>query len=202
MTFTTKKLRNFEIKGLKFYADGALGSRGALLIDGYSDDNGNSGISLIQDSDLFRIAEIGTNIGFEIATHAIGDLANRIVLDTYGKLRSQGVNVPLRIEHSQMVHPNDILKFKEYNVTASIQPIHCISDEKMAESRIGERISYAYPWASLVQNGVNVIGGSDFPIESLDPLLGIQALVNPAIDWQESEKVCLDTALTIYGAIK
>lgn len=197
-----KKLRNFEIKGLKFYADGALGSRGALLIDAYSDDNGNSGISLIQDYDLIRIAEIGANFGFEIATHAIGDLANRIVLDTYGKLRSQGVNVPLRIEHSQMVHPNDILKFKVYNVTASIQPIHCISDEKMAESRIGERISYAYPWASLVQNGVNVIGGSDFPIESLDPLLGIQALVNPLIEWQESEKVSLDTALTIYGAIK
>lgn len=195
------KINNLNISGIKFYSDGAIGSRGAALIEDYSDEPGNKGIFLVDENDFFEIAKNGASIGFEIGTHAIGDMANRFTLNVYEKLRGLGINVPLRIEHSQMVHPDDLIRYKELKIDSAIQPIHCISDEKMAEKRLGNRVSYSYPWKSLYDLGINISGGSDFPIESPDPLLGIKALVSPNISWQEKEKVDIETALKIYGAI-
>lgn len=195
------KINNLNISGIKFYSDGAIGSRGAALIEDYSDEPGNKGIFLVNEKDFFEIAKNGASIGFEIGTHAIGDMANRFTLNVYEKLRNLGIKVPLRVEHSQMVHPEDLIRYKEFKIDSAIQPIHCISDEKMAEKRLGDRVSYSYPWKSLFDLGINISGGSDFPIESPDPLLGIKALVSPNISWQEKEKVDIDTALKIYGAI-
>jgi predicted amidohydrolase YtcJ len=205
--FLTKKIlpyeiNNLEIVGLKFYSDGALGSRGAALIEDYSDNAGNKGIFLIDEATFIDLASQGIERSFEISTHAIGDMANRFTLNVYEKLRKSYPKAKFRIEHSQMVHPIDIIRYKTINVSSAIQPIHCISDEKMAVARIGERVQYAYPWKSLINLGIDVSGGSDFPIESLDPLLGIKALVEPNILWQENEKIDLETALKIYGVIK
>lgn len=194
-------INNLSVTGLKFYADGALGSRGAALIEDYEDDKGNKGIFLIEENDFYDLALKGANLGFDIGTHAIGDNANRFTLDVYGKLRQAGVKNKLRIEHCQMVHPADLIKFKDYKIDAAIQPIHCISDDKMALERIGQRVKYAYPWKSLIDLGIDVSGGSDFPIESLDPLLGIKALVEPNINWQENQKINLETAIKIYSSI-
>lgn len=196
------KINNLEIIGLKFYSDGALGSRGASLIEDYSDDKGNKGICLIDEDNFIDLASKGIEHSFEISTHAIGDMANRFTLNVYEKLRKSYPNAKFRIEHSQMVHRNDLIRYKTINVSSAIQPIHCICDEKMAVARIGERVQYAYPWKSLIELGIDVSGGSDFPIESLDPLLGIKALVEPNISWHENEKVDLETALNIYGVIK
>lgn len=193
-----EKINNLHIKGLKFFADGAIGSRGAKLFEDYSDEKGNSGLFLIDSSTLYKEAKEGCKAGFEIATHAIGDAANRMVLDVYEKLRQDGFNNNLRIEHAQMVHPDDLARFKKLNVEAHIQPIHCISDEKMAERRLGKRVDYSYPWKSLIDLDVKVYGGSDYPIESHDPLIGIKSLVNPKIKWQESETLAINEALKIY----
>jgi len=195
-------INNLEIAGLKFFADGALGSRGAALIEDYSDDAGNKGLFLIDEDSFFNYSMKGAKLGFEISTHAIGDAANRFTLHNYTKLRNNGVKVALRIEHCQMVHPDDILKFKELNIHAAIQPIHCISDKDMAYNRIGERVNYSYPWKSLLELGIEISGGSDFPIESPDPILGINAFISHDINWQKKEIIGLEDALNIYGVIK
>lgn len=193
-----KQINNLNIIGVKYFADGAIGSRGAAMLEDYSDDPGNKGLFLISEEDLYKKALEASKVGFEIATHAIGDAANRMVLNIYEKLRKAGVENILRIEHAQIVHPNDINRFKELKVEAHIQPTHCISDEKMAESRIGDRVKYSYPWKSLTSLGVDVFGGSDYPIESHDPLLSIKYLSDPKIKWQESEKLATSEAIKIY----
>ncbi|MDC1067982.1 amidohydrolase [Candidatus Kapabacteria bacterium] len=192
------KINNLSIKGLKFFADGAIGSRGARLIDDYSDDPGNKGLLLISEKELYLKAKQACNVGFEVSTHAIGDAANRMVLDVYEKLRNDGFNNILRIEHAQIVNPIDLPRFKELNIEAHIQPIHCISDDKMAEKRLGERVNHSYPWKSLIEDGVNVYGGSDYPIESCDPLLGLKSLLSPKIKWQEKEIPAIKDAFKIY----
>lgn len=196
------KLNKLEISGLKFYADGAIGSRGAKLLEDYSDDIGKSGIYLIDKKQFLDLALKGAYLGFEIATHAIGDAANRFVLDVYQELRANKVKTPLRIEHCQMVHQDDLPRFKKLKVHSAIQPIHCISDRFMAYKRLGSRVSYSYPWASLYELGIKVSGGSDFPIESPDPILGINALVKNDIIWQQRELLPVEDALKIYGVFK
>ncbi len=196
------RINNLEIVGLKFFADGAIGSRGAKLLEDYSDEPENDGIYLIDKNDFIRLSLEGAKLGFEIATHAIGDAANRFVLDVYEELRTQNVDVPLRIEHCQMVHPDDLLRFKKLKIHAAIQPIHCISDRFMAFKRLGARVSYSYPWSSLFELGIKVSGGSDFPIESPDPILGINAFVKNDIIWQQREILSVKNAFDIYGVFK
>lgn len=166
-----------QTKGVKFFADGALGSRGAALIEPYSDAP-THGLFLLTHEELYERCKLALEQGFHCSTHAIGDAANRMTLDVYGRLRSEGIadkDTLLRIEHSQIVHPDDVGKFKQYDITAPVQAIHCTSDATMAESRLGERCNYAYPWLTLQNLGITMSGGSDAPIESNDPIKGIHA---------------------------
>lgn len=201
---------NFEIKGLKFYSDGALGSYGAALIKPYSDKKDTCGLLLINENELFNKAKIGIENGFSIATHSIGDMANRLVIDVYSKLfKHYGTKqLNLRIEHSQIVHPDDLTKIKKMSdagnrIIASVQPIHCVSDAKMARKRLGRRTNYSYPWKSIKEAGAILMFGSDFPIESPDPIRGIDALVNRIpIDeskvWYPKERLSIEESLSGY----
>lgn len=169
-----------QVAGIKFYADGALGSRGAALLQPYSDQSDTNGLFLIDEESLFSKAKLGIEAGWQIATHAIGDAANRMVLNVYERLRKAGFSSDdnlLRIEHAQIVHPEDLGRFIDNNIYAAVQPIHCSSDARMAEQRLGSRCTYAYPYRSLLKSGAVIGGSSDFPIESGNPLLGIDSFV-------------------------
>lgn len=197
---------NFNILGVKFYADGALGSHGAALLEPYSDDINTSGLLLIDFDTLYEKAKTAIEAGFHIATHAIGDSANRLVLRVYAKLRENRIaknNTVLRVEHAQIIHPDDIKYFTKYNIFASVQPIHCLSDAPMARKRIGGRVKYSYPWASLLNKGIILGSGSDFPIESHNPFIGINALVNriPFSEeqaWFPKERILIQHAIETY----
>lgn len=193
---------NLQIVGLKFYADGALGSRGALMIDKYNDAD-TYGLELISKDELYERASEGCQNGWDIAVHAIGDKANRNVLDVYERLRDESYDNTLRIEHSQLVHPEDIERFTKLGIIASVQPIHCTSDKNMAIKRLGEDYKFAYPWKTLLNTGTTLIAGSDFPIESHNPFLGIDSFVNRKANneeqtWLKEETLTLEEALKSY----
>jgi predicted amidohydrolase YtcJ len=197
------KVGNLEVCGLKFYADGALGSRGALLLGDYADKPGERGLQLISNEELYERAKKGCENGWEIAVHAIGDAAVRNVLDVYEKLRADGLKNILRIEHSQIVSPDDLHRFKKLGVIPSVQPIHCTSDSRMASERLGDRLINAYPWRSFTDQGSDIIAGSDAPIESNSVLEGINAFVNripkrPTDNWHYGEKISVDDAIRSY----
>lgn len=207
---TPEKINNLNVKGIKFYSDGALGSYGAALIKPYSDHKFSSGLLLISANDLFEKCKKGINSGFSIATHAIGDLANRLVIDVFSRLFDNYTekNPELRIEHAQIIHPEDLKKIKSLSdkgkhIIASIQPIHCINDAKMARKRLGKRTKYSYLWKSLQNSGAILLFGSDFPIESHNPIAGINALLNriPISEkkgWHPDEIISLQNALKGY----
>ena len=170
----------FTMRSVKVYMDGALGSRGAALVQPYSDDPGNYGLTEMSEKDLENLTIASLSNGFQVCTHAIGDRANDIVLDAYEKaMKVAGVYDPrLRIEHAQVLLKGDISRFKKLGVIPSMQPTHCPSDMYWAEARLGpERIKYAYAWRSLLHDEDIIVGGSDFPVESPDPRLGIYAAV-------------------------
>lgn len=194
-----------QVAGIKFYADGALGSRGAALLENYSDAQ-TQGLWLLDAETLYQKAKTGLDAGWQIATHAIGDAANRLVLDVYERLRNDGYSKDdniLRIEHAQIVHPSDYTRFSSLGVFAAVQPIHCISDALMAEQRLAERCNYSYPYNSLLQHKTIIGGGSDFPIESGDVLTGLDAFIrripfNSSEPWQSHEKITRINALQAY----
>lgn len=196
----------FSIRGLKYYADGALGSHGAALLKRYRDQETN-GLYLIEKESLIKKGRIGIENGFGLAVHAIGDAAVRLVLDAYEQLRNDfpGNNDILRIEHAQIVHADDIDRFVENEVIASVQPIHCIGDMSgMAQQRLDEEtLGRSYPWKSLLDSGASLIAGSDFPIESPDPISGMDAFINrmpPGYEKSWTAHECLDAleALNTY----
>ncbi len=196
-----------RVYAVKFYADGALGSRGAHLLDDYSDEPGSRGLSLQSKAELRRKVKSALEFGWNVATHAIGDAANREVLDIYEMMRREGIadqQVLLRIEHAQIVHPDDQQRFGRWNITPAVQPIHCTSDAAMAEQRLGAtRCRYAYPWRSLRNNGAILAGGSDAPIESPDPLSGIEAFcrripMDREQPWYPEECITREEALMAY----
>lgn len=195
----------FNIKGLKFYADGAFGSRGAALLKPYSDEPNNSGLLLTSDASLYKSGIYGVENNLNIATHAIGDKAARITLNAYNSIRNDYTDAILRIEHCQLIDPEDIERFADIGAIASVQPVHCTSDAaSIAENRLGKRCNYAYPWKSLIDRGITVLGGSDFPIESHNPLSGIDAFVNRKpigyeIPWQAHEIITLNDAIDAYS---
>ncbi|MFH1051454.1 MAG: amidohydrolase [bacterium] len=197
----------FNIIGVKFYADGSLGSRTAAMLEDYSDKKGHRGIFLISDSELYSKANIALTMNFNVAVHAIGDAANRMVLQTFRKLladASKNIVFKLRVEHAQHIHPDDQKIFNDGNIIASVQPVHCISDSAtIAGKRLGERCNYAYPWKSLIENGAHLISGSDFPIESNNPLIGIDALTKripygQTKAWYKEEILDIETAVNSY----
>lgn len=196
-----------RICGVKMYADGALGSHGALLQSPYADRTLTSGICLLTVKEMADRARLALDAGWWcISTHAIGDAAVRNVLDAYAEVRSwsDGRDVLLRIEHAQHVHPDDVPRFAELNVVACVQPTHCLSDATMAERRLGdERLAWAYRWRSMLDAGVTLGAGSDFPIEPPSPLAGIDAFVRRiptghSQAWQPQERITRDEAFDAF----
>jgi predicted amidohydrolase YtcJ len=169
------------VRAVKLFADGALGSRGAAMLAPYSDDPHNRGLLFLKPAEL--TADIGKALGkgYQVAIHAIGDHANREVLDSYAaayKTHPDGIALRNRVEHAQIVSLEDIPRFVPLRLIASMQPTHATSDMNMAEDRIGhERIKGAYAWQRFLKQGTIVAGGSDFPVESPNPFYGLYSAI-------------------------
>ena len=173
----TEKQR-LTVRAFKFYVDGALGSRGAVLKLPYTDDPENSGLILNDLSYLREKAIIISEMGFQMNTHCIGDSGNKLILDLYGEILGGANDQRWRIEHAQIVDPKDQNLFGKFNIIPSVQPTHCTSDMYWAEERLGrERMKGAYAYADLMKQNGMIAGGSDFPIEGINPLLGFYAAV-------------------------
>ncbi|MEO7941002.1 MAG: amidohydrolase [Burkholderiaceae bacterium] len=169
-----------SMRGVKFYVDGALGSRGAALLEDYSDDPGNRGLLVTEPAAYAAGVAKARDCGLQPATHAIGDRGNRIVLDTYEKALGDraGSDLRWRVEHAQVVALSDIARFAKLKLIASMQPTHATSDMSWAPARLGAaRLDGAYAWQRMRAAGVALALGSDFPVESVDPRLGLYAAV-------------------------
>ena len=170
----------FVLNSVKIQADGALGSRGAALINDYSDHSGHKGLLLHDDKNLQEYIDSAMNGGFQVNTHAIGDNANKLILDRYQQAIKISKTSALRhrIEHAQVLRLADIPRFSALNIIASMQATHATSDKNMAVSRLGEqRILGAYAWRKLLDNQVIIAAGSDFPVESPNPFYGLHASI-------------------------
>ncbi len=198
----------FRVVGAKFYADGSLGARSAALVDDYTDDPGNRGILMQSPDSLYRLILPWRERGFQTAVHAIGDGAVREVLDVYERL---GVARPApdarpRVEHAQVVSADDVARFAKLGIVPSMQFVHCTSDMPWVEERIGAgRAAGAYAWRSLIAAGSRIPGGSDFPVESIDPLLGIHAAVTrrnlagePPGGWRGEQRLTIEEAIGAF----
>ena len=198
----------FTLRAVKLYADGALGSRGAALLADYSDSPGNRGLDVTPPEAVAKLVEKALRGGFQVWTHAIGDRANRTTLDAYekGLEAVKSTDARLRIEHAQIVAPGDAERFGKLGVIASVEPTHATSDWVWAEGRLGkERVKGAYAWRTLLKAGTKLAGGSDFPVESEDPLLGIFAAVTrqetngkPPGGWRPEEGLGRAEALRLF----
>ncbi|WP_066797191.1 amidohydrolase [Sphingomonas soli] len=184
--------------GIKLYADGALGSRGAWLKADYADAPGQKGLGFLSNDQLLNLMIRGAMDGFQIAVHAIGDRANQQALDAIEVLSdTYKGDRRWRIEHAQIVDPKDLPRFGKFGTIASMQPVHQTSDRTMAEARLGpNRLAGAYAWRSMLQNGAKLSFGSDFPVESPDPWAGWAASFTrtdadgqPAGGWRPGEAV-------------
>jgi predicted amidohydrolase YtcJ len=203
------------VRSIKLVADGALGSRGAAMIEPYTDDPGNRGLLILDRATIRAAAEKALARGFQVNTHAIGDRANRTVLEAYGDVLKGGNDKRFRIEHAQIVAPEDFAKFRRYSILASMQATHATSDMLWAQDRVGPvRIKGAYAWQTFLHLGVHVPNGSDFPVEDPNPLWGFYAAVTrrkldgtregtPAGGWFPEQRMSREEALrswTIEGA--
>jgi predicted amidohydrolase YtcJ len=169
----------FSVAAVKLYTDGALGSRGAAMLEPYSDDPENRGLPFWTQAELDAMVARANAMGFQVAVHAIGDLGNRMALDAFARVQD-GRPSPLRnrIEHAQIVALEDIPRFAALGVIASMQATHATSDMNMAEDRIGpDRILGGYAWRRLLDTGATLAGGSDFPVELSNPFHGLYAAV-------------------------
>lgn len=166
----------FEVAGVKFYADGALGSRGAALLADYSDEPGSRGLLIQPPEELAEMVGRVIAMGGAVAVHAIGDHGNRAVLEALEKAGAGSARN--RIEHSQIVAPEDFARFAAVGAIASMQPTHCTSDMGWAPDRLGaDRLAGAYAWRTMLDLGVPLAFGSDAPVEPQDPLAGIHAAI-------------------------
>ena len=169
-----------SVRSVKVYADGALGSRGAALLEDYADDPGNHGLLFRQLDALEPTVRAAMACGLQVNTHAIGDRANRVVLGAYERAIEATGGGPgrHRIEHSQILSLEDIQRFADLEVIASVQPTHATSDMPWAGDRLGEdRLEGAYAWRRLIDSGARLALGSDFPVERVSPMLGFYAAV-------------------------
>lgn len=166
-----------RIGGLKLFADGSLGSATAHMLHDYEGMPGERGVVTLGKDEMSSLVRQATAAGIAPVIHAIGDHANRDVLDIYEANRAGGDRLRYRIEHAQLVHPDDMPRFVRLAVIASMQPSHCPSDREAAMRLWGERSRYAYAWRSLRDAGAMLAFGSDCPVETIDPLVGIHAAV-------------------------
>ena len=202
-----------QTRAIKLYADGALGSRGASLIEPYSDDPTNSGLMTLKEGEAKLILEKALKEGVQINIHAIGDFGNREVLRWYKNAFDQ---IPIanrkikdprwRIEHSQILHIDDISLFSEYGIIPSMQPSHAIGDLYFAENRLGKkRLAGGYAWRSLIDTGSIIAGGTDAPVETGAPRIEFYAaIVRKGLDgftsdaWYNNQKVNSQEALKMF----
>ena len=198
------------MRSVKLFADGALGSRGALLFEPYSDDNSTCGIEVTGEEEIYRRALDALKAGLQVSTHAIGDRANHITLNAYQRALKEipGEDRRLRIEHDQVLTAEDIKRYRELGIIASMQPTHATSDMPWAEKRLGsQRIKGAYAWRSLLDAGARLAFGSDFPVEQVNPFLGIYAAVtrqdlegSPEGGWYPEQKLTVEEAVRGFTA--
>lgn len=169
-----------SIRSVKGYGDGALGSRGAALLQAYSDDPDNKGLLVTQEYQLKPLFDLVIANKFQMNFHAIGDRANRLALDQFANTFESigGKDLRHRIEHAQVVALSDIPRFKQLNIIPAMQPTHATSDMNMAEDRIGkDRLRGAYAWNRFIEQGSPIALGSDFPVELANPFFGLHAAV-------------------------
>ncbi len=171
MKFGVIEKERLTIRSVKIYSDGALGSRGAKLLEPYSDAPETSGL-LVENEDFYdHVCEKAYNAGYQVCCHAIGDGGVRMILNEYAKFLKGENELRWRIEHSQVVHPEDFVLYKKYSIIPSIQATHCTSDMPWAEDRLGsERVKNAYAYKTLLAQNGWLINGTDFPIEHISPI--------------------------------
>jgi predicted amidohydrolase YtcJ len=168
-----------NVNSFKMYADGALGSRGALLLEPYSDAPKNHGLMLTDANQMENWVKEISNTPFQLNTHCIGDSANRFILSLYGKYLGEKNTRRWRIEHAQVIHENDFELFKKFGIIPSVQPTHATSDMHWAEQRIGKnRIKTAYAYKLLMQQNGWIPLGTDFPVEQVSPFFTFDAAVS------------------------
>ncbi|MBO6585992.1 MAG: amidohydrolase [Gracilimonas sp.] len=196
------------LRSVKLYSDGALGSRGAAMIEPYSDDPGNRGLLFADQQEFNETMMTTASAGFQTNVHAIGDRANRVILNALEHVRDELGNQGLRhrIEHAQIVALEDIPRFAELDIIASMQPRHATSDKNMAVDRVGEdRIEGGYAWQTFLDQGTIVAAGSDFPVEPSNPFWGLYSSVtrmdhegNPPGGWYPDESLSRAQALKAF----
>jgi predicted amidohydrolase YtcJ len=198
-----------DVRAVKLYADGALGSRGAALLAPYSDDRANSGLLFHAPVELTAMIDKAVGKGYQVCIHAIGDRANHEVLDGFEAAYAKHPGARAlrnRIEHAQVVTPVDIPRFKALDLVASMQPTHATSDMNMAEDRVGrERLRGAYAWRTFLKQGTRIAGGSDFPVESANPFFGLYSAVtrqdhdgHPPGGWHKEQAMTKVEALRAF----
>lgn len=201
------------VRSIKLYQDGALGSRGAALLEPYSDDASTSGLLVSAPAHIREVADQALVAGFQVNTHAIGDRGNRLVLDAYQAALAARPTADhrFRVEHAQILHSDDIPRFAALGVIPSMQASHQTSDMYWAGNRLGEtRLRGAYAWRSLLETGTIIPNGSDFPVEYVDPLISFKASVSrqdakgwPVGGWFPEQRMTREEALksmTIWPA--
>lgn len=198
----------YALAAVKLFSDGALGSRGAALIAPYSDMPSTKGLLFQQNAAMQAKMEKAMKAGYQVNVHAIGDAGNHQILDAYAQLipKYQAGGLRHRIEHAQVVAPEDIPRFKALDVIPSMQPTHATSDQNMAEQRVGhERIKGAYAWRTFLDQGSRIACGSDFPVEPPDPFEGLHAAVTrqnaagaPTGGWYKNQAMTLTEALRCF----
>lgn len=193
------------VRSIKLYADGAMGSRGAALLEPYADDPNNSGLLLSAPEHIREVAERALKSGFQVNTHAIGDRGNRVVLDAYEQALKSNPTADhrFRVEHAQIINYDDIPRFAQLGVIPSMQASHQTSDMYWIGKRLGPtRLYGAYAWRSLLNSGVVIPNGSDFPVEQVNPLISFHASVArqdannwPAGGWFPEQRMTREEAL-------
>lgn len=191
---------------VKLFSDGALGSRTCHMSRGFADDTTNLGMAVMTQQHLYDAAHAAVTAGIAVATHAIGDQANHIVLDVYEQIRRDtGTTLPLSIEHTQYLQPGDVARLRQWDVTASMQPTHCTSDIDLVRTLLPYHDLVAYGWRSVLDSGADLAFGSDAPVEEANPFHGIHAAVTrqradntPEGGFQPAERVTVAEAIAGY----
>ena len=197
------------VRSVKIYADGALGSRGAAMLEPYADEPATTGLLVTPPDEVYQQTLAAAKAGFQVGIHAIGDRANREAMDVFERVEravpgARGLR--MRIEHAQILDAAEIPRFAKLGVIASMQPTHATSDMPWAATRIGDaRVEGAYVWRKLLDAGAVIASGSDFPVEEANPLLGFYAAITrqdasgkPAGGWTPRQRMTRDEALASF----
>jgi predicted amidohydrolase YtcJ len=194
---------------IKLYADGSLGSRSAYLQAPYHDEPDNTGLLQYPFNNLFEMVKRSDEAGFQVGIHGIGDAGIWEILKVYESLEKENPRGQRRwrIEHAQVMDSLAFEKFRQLGVIASMQPSHCITDLHWAEKRIGKRARFSYAWNSFIEKNIPLAFGTDWPVEPLNPMLGLYAAITrqdtlgfPEGGWYQEEKISLGQAIIAYTA--